>query len=156
MVYRRQGASGVRLCSIAWYHQGPQAGCQAVCKGAAAAADSSSAASLLIYDKLVDQQCMHIHKMLDLLQRRYKAPTSAPAPKPNSRSDSSSDSSDSFSDSGCSADEQESARKKQASEPATLASRAAEFWVLLESKGGSFRCPEWMLAGFWAQLESKG
>eukprot|EP00967_Tisochrysis_lutea_P059050 scaffold75252_cov16-Tisochrysis_lutea.AAC.1 len=92
MVYRRQGASGVRLCSIAWYHQGPQAGCQAVCKGAAAAADSSSAASLLIYDKLVDQQCMHIHKMLDLLQRRYKAPTSAPAPKPNSRSDSSSDS----------------------------------------------------------------
>eukprot|EP00983_Pelagomonas_calceolata_P040599 1137682-Pelagomonas_calceolata.AAC.7 len=58
-----------------------------------------------------------------------------------------SDSRDSnVSDSGCSsADEQESARKKQALEPAiAMASRAAEFWALLESKGGCFGCPEWM------------
>eukprot|EP00983_Pelagomonas_calceolata_P023663 744905-Pelagomonas_calceolata.AAC.3 len=98
-------------------------------------------------------------------------------------SDSSSDCSDSsLSDNGCSsADEQEPARKKQASEPATVArkkrkttqkscespppqsykeekangdlegywkhpvaSKAAEFWAQLESKGGCFKCPEWI------------
>eukprot|EP00983_Pelagomonas_calceolata_P079290 1154603-Pelagomonas_calceolata.AAC.4 len=44
-----------------------------------------------------------------------------------------------------SAGEQESARKKQALEPAiAVASRAAEIWPLLGGKGGCFRCPEWM------------
>eukprot|EP00983_Pelagomonas_calceolata_P059951 1146145-Pelagomonas_calceolata.AAC.8 len=57
-------------------------------------------------------------------------------------SDRSSDSS--ISDSWCSsANEQDSARKKQALEPATMASRAAELWALLESKGVCSRCPEW-------------
>eukprot|EP00983_Pelagomonas_calceolata_P081797 1155703-Pelagomonas_calceolata.AAC.1 len=61
-----------------------------------------------------------------------QSPASAPAPKPDNMSDSSSDSSDSsLSNSGCSsADEQEPAQKngmKQASEPATVASKAAEF-----------------------------
>eukprot|EP00983_Pelagomonas_calceolata_P015765 500092-Pelagomonas_calceolata.AAC.7 len=52
--------------------------------------------------------------------RRSRAPT--PAPKINSMSDSST------SNSGCrSADRQESARKEQASEPATVAGRTAEF-----------------------------
>eukprot|EP00983_Pelagomonas_calceolata_P014131 451559-Pelagomonas_calceolata.AAC.2 len=77
-----------------------------------------------------------MHEMLDFLLRHSKAPTLAPAPYSNSMSDSS-DSSPS--DSGCSsADEQESARKKQAAEPTTVASRAAEFRALLGvSKGGS-------------------
>eukprot|EP00983_Pelagomonas_calceolata_P003110 102039-Pelagomonas_calceolata.AAC.5 len=57
-------------------------------------------------------------------------------------SDSSSDSSDSSMSKFSSTYEQESARTKQ--EPATVASRAVEFWALLESKGGYYRCPEWM------------
>eukprot|EP00983_Pelagomonas_calceolata_P076152 1153296-Pelagomonas_calceolata.AAC.1 len=63
--------------------------------------------------------------MLDFLQHHSKSLTPAPAPKPNSMSDSSSGGGESsLSDSGCSsADEQEPAQKKQASEPATVASR---------------------------------
>eukprot|EP00983_Pelagomonas_calceolata_P113209 1159961-Pelagomonas_calceolata.AAC.10 len=92
---------------------------------------SSSVAAFLCYDKLKDQKCMYMHEILDFLQHRSKAPTSAPAPKPNNMSDRSSDSSNSsLSNSGCSsADEQEPARKKQALEPATMASKAVEGWV---------------------------
>eukprot|EP00983_Pelagomonas_calceolata_P086780 1156832-Pelagomonas_calceolata.AAC.4 len=87
---------------------------------------SSSVAALLCYDRLEHQKCMYMHKMLDFLQHCSKAPASVF--EPNNMSDSSSDSSDSStSDSGCSsADEQEPTRKKQASEPATVASKAAE------------------------------
>eukprot|EP00983_Pelagomonas_calceolata_P109909 1159611-Pelagomonas_calceolata.AAC.8 len=82
-----------------------------------------------------------MHETLDFLRHCSKSPT--PAPKPNSMSDGSSDSS--ISVSGCSTtDEQGPERKKQASEPATVASKAAEFWAQLESKGDCFRCPEWM------------
>eukprot|EP00983_Pelagomonas_calceolata_P033294 1043065-Pelagomonas_calceolata.AAC.1 len=67
-----------------------------------------------------------MHEMLDFLHRHSKQPYPAPAPKANSMSDSSSNSS--MSDSGCSsADDQEPARRKQALQPATVASRAAEF-----------------------------
>eukprot|EP00967_Tisochrysis_lutea_P148260 scaffold282900_cov19-Tisochrysis_lutea.AAC.1 len=60
-------------------------------------------------------------------------------------SDSSNESRNSrISDCGCSsANEHEPARRRQNSVPATLASRAAELWPLLESKGDRFRCPEW-------------
>eukprot|EP00983_Pelagomonas_calceolata_P072531 1151760-Pelagomonas_calceolata.AAC.9 len=79
-------------------------------------------------------------------KRHSKAPTPAPAPEPNIMSDRSINDRDSnISNNGCSsADKQESVRKKQVSEPATVTSRAAEFWALLESKGGCFRCPERM------------
>ena len=103
---------------------------------------SSSVSPLLSYDKLEDEQCLFMHEMLHFLQRSSKAPAPAPAPRPGNNSDSSSDSS---SDSGCSsAGEEEPARKEQAAEPATVASRAAEFWAKLESTGGCFRCAEWM------------
>eukprot|EP00983_Pelagomonas_calceolata_P051700 1142527-Pelagomonas_calceolata.AAC.5 len=49
---------------------------------------SSSVAALLCSDKLEEQKCMYMHKVLDSLQHRSKAPTSAPAPKPNCMSDS--------------------------------------------------------------------
>ena len=110
--------------------------------GSSSSSSNSSFAPLLSYDRLEDEQSMFMHEMLDFLQRCRDAPAPAPAPRPGSNSDSSSDSS---SNSGCSsADEQEPAQKKQASEPATVASRAAGFWAQLDSNGGCFRCPEWM------------
>eukprot|EP00983_Pelagomonas_calceolata_P084446 1156361-Pelagomonas_calceolata.AAC.7 len=51
--------------------------------------------------------------------------------------------SDSSSNSGCS--KRAGAKTEEASlEPATVASRAAEFWAQLKSNGGCFRRPEWM------------
>eukprot|EP00983_Pelagomonas_calceolata_P126038 1161265-Pelagomonas_calceolata.AAC.8 len=100
----------------------------------------SSVASLLSYDELEDQQRMFMHEMLESLQRRSKAPIPAPAPKSNSKSDSR----DSNRNGCSSADEQESARKKQASESATVASRAAELGHAREQGGNLsiWRCME--------------
>lgn len=163
MVCTRQGASGVRLCSIATnkiHETGVKHRAKEQQQQQAAAARSSFQQQLNAMQQRAERErtskmhdpglralflavvkaLLHGRPITDVpFEREFLLLNQAPHVPDHHWGVGSS------SYSGCSnADKLEPVSKKQASEPATVASNAAEFWAQLESKGGCFRCPEWL------------